>query len=77
MSKLNNCQFLQLPLLVWTFLNEATIDLVPLAAIEQFEGQATNRLLIAALEKYEDSNTTQMQDEDTSQNATVNAFCCK
>ena len=28
-----------------------------LAAIEQFKDQATNRLLIAALEKYEDSGT--------------------
>ena len=41
------------------FLNEATIDSVLLAAIEQFEDQATNRLLIAALEEYEDSGTTQ------------------
>ena len=31
------------------------IDSVLLAAIEQFEDQATNRLLIAALEEYEDS----------------------
>ena len=46
---------MQLPPLVWTFLNEATIELVLLAAIEQFEDQATNRLLIAALEEYEDS----------------------
>ena len=30
-----------------------------LAAIEQFEDQATNRLLLAALEEYEDSGTTQ------------------
>ena len=34
------------------FLNEATIDSVLLAAIEQFEDQATNRLLIAALKEY-------------------------
>ena len=33
-----------------------------LAAIEQFEDQATNRLLIAALEEYEDSGTTQKED---------------
>ena len=33
-----------------------------LSAIEQFEGQATNRLLIAALEEYEDSDTTQKED---------------
>ena len=33
-----------------------------LAAIEQFKDQATNRLLIAALEEYEDSGTTQKED---------------
>ena len=44
---------------MWQFLNEATIDSVLLAAIEQFEDQATNRLLIAALEEYEDSGTIQ------------------
>ena len=44
------------------FLNEATIESVLLAAIEQFEDQATNRLLIAALEEYEDSGTTQKED---------------
>ena len=49
-------------LVVWMFLNEATIDSVLLAAIEQFEDQTTNRLLIAALEKYEDSGTTQKED---------------
>ena len=43
-------------------LNEATIDLVILAAIEQFEYQATNRLLIPKLEEYEDSGTTQKED---------------
>ena len=32
-----SCQFLWLPPLVWKFLNEATIDSVLLAAIEQFE----------------------------------------
>ena len=47
---------------MWKFLNEATIDSVVLAAIEQFEDQATNRLLIAALEEYEDSGTTQKED---------------
>ena len=61
-NPLNNHQFLQLPPLVWTFFNEATIDSVLLAAIEQFEDQATNRLLIAALEEYEDSGTTQRED---------------
>ena len=44
---------------MWKFLNEATIDSVLLAAIEQFEDRATNRLLIAALE---DSGTTQKED---------------
>ena len=33
-----------------------------LAAIKQFKDQATNRLLIAALEEYEDSGTTQKED---------------
>ena len=40
-------QFLRLPPLVWMFLNEVTVDLVLLAALEQFEYQATNRLLLA------------------------------
>ena len=52
------------PPLVRKFLNEATIDSVLLAAIEQFEDQATNRLLITALEEYEDSGTTQKEDEN-------------
>ena len=60
--ELNNHQFLQLPPLVWKFLNEATVNMVLLAALEQFEYQATNRLLIAALEEYEDSGTTQKED---------------
>ena len=47
---------------MWKVLNEATIDLVLLAAIEQFKNQAINRLLTAALEKYEDSGTTQKED---------------
>ena len=32
-----------------------------LASIGQFEDQATNRLLIAVLEEYEDSSTTQKE----------------
>ena len=32
-----------------------TVDSVLLAALEQFEYQATNRLLLAALEGYEDN----------------------
>ena len=48
---------------MWKFLNEATIDsVVLLASIGQFEDQATNRLLIAALEECEDSGTTQKED---------------
>ena len=43
-------------------MNEAIVDLVLLAALEQFEYQATNRLLLAALEEYEDSGTTQKED---------------
>ena len=34
-----------------------TVDLMPLATLEQFEYQATNRLLLAALEEYEHSGT--------------------
>ena len=47
--ELNNCQFLK-PLL--------------LAALEQFEYQATNWLLLAVFEEYqyEDSGTTQKKD---------------
>ena len=33
-----------------------------LAALEQFDYQATNRLLLAVLEEYEDSGTTQKED---------------
>ena len=55
--ELNNHQFLWLPTLVWKFLNKAAVDLVLLAALEQFEYQATDRVLLAALEKYENSGT--------------------
>ena len=44
------------------FLNEATIDSVLLAAIEQFKDKATNRPLIAAFKEYEDSGTTLKED---------------
>ena len=47
---------------MWKFFNEATIDSVLLAAVEQFEDQTTTRLLIAALEEYEDLGTTQKED---------------
>ena len=47
---------------MWKFLNEATTDSVLLASIGQFEDQANNRLLIAVLEEYEDSGTTQKED---------------
>ena len=43
-------------------MNEATVDLVLLATLEQFEYHATNRLLLAALEEYEGSVTTQKED---------------
>ena len=33
-----------------------------LAALEQFDYQATDRLLLAVLEEYEDSGTTQKED---------------
>ena len=46
-------------------MNEATIDSVLLVSIRQFENQATNRLLIAALEECEDLGTTQKKDEDS------------
>ena len=36
--------------------------LVLLPALKQFEYQATNRLLLAALEEYGDSGTTQKKD---------------
>ena len=42
--------------------NEATIDSVLLAAVEQFEDQTTTRLLITVLEKYEDLGATQKED---------------
>ena len=43
-----------------TSIPEAIVDLVLLAALEQFEYQATNRLLLAASEEY--SGTTQKKD---------------
>ena len=46
--ELNNHQFLK--------------PLVLLAALKQFEYQATNRLLLAASEEYGDSGTTQKKD---------------
>ena len=39
-------------------LNEVTADSQLLAALEQFEDEATNRLLLSALEEYEESGTT-------------------
>ena len=48
--------------LLWKFLNEAIDDLVLLAPLEQFEYQANNRLLLAALEESGDSGTTQKED---------------
>ena len=46
---LSNCQFLQPPPLVQQFLNEATIGSVLLAALELFEDQATDRVLLSAI----------------------------
>ena len=57
--ELNNHQFLRLPPLVqfFFFLNEATVDLVLTITLEQFENQATNRLLLSMLEECEDSGS--------------------
>ena len=46
---------------MWEFLNEAIVDLELLAALEQFEDQATDRLLLYVLEEYEDSGTIQKE----------------
>ena len=43
-------------------LNKATVNSLLPAALEQFEDQATSRLLLFALEGYEDSGTTQKED---------------
>ena len=52
-----------------------TVDSVLLAALEQFEYQATSRLLLAALEEYEDSGTTQKEDfKKTPPNANINSM---
>ena len=59
--RVNNYQFLRPPPLVWWVLNEATVDSAPLDALEQFEDQATNRLLLSALEGCEDQGTTQQK----------------
>ena len=72
------------------FVNEATFDLVLLAALKQFEDQATNRLLLAVLEEYEDSGTTQKKEVKTPTKTTLSTlskhynaemynmhFCCK
>ena len=44
---------------VWWVLNEVTVDSALLDALEQFKDQATNRLLLSALEGCEDPGTTQ------------------
>ena len=51
----------QLPVSVTTCscVNEATVDLALLDALEQFEDQASYRLLLSALEGCEDPGTTQ------------------
>ena len=48
---------------MWWVLNEATVDLALLDALEQFEDQATNRLLLSALEGCEDPGITQKEDK--------------
>ena len=57
-----------------------------LGAVEQFEDQATNRLLIVVLEEYEDSGTTQKEDvkktpakmlPSTKHYVYYMHFCCK
>ena len=50
--------FQQLPPLAQK-LNGATVDLLLLAVLEQFEDEATDRLLLFAFEEYEHSGTTQ------------------
>ena len=50
--------FRSAPVLVWQVLNEATVDSALLDALEQFEDQATYRLLLSALEGCEDPGTT-------------------
>ena len=44
-------QILQRPPPVWEFLNEATVDSEILATLEQFKDQATDKLLLYALEE--------------------------
>ena len=44
---------------MWWVLNKATVDPALLDALEQFEDQATDRLLLSALEGCEDPGTTQ------------------
>ena len=45
-----------------TPVSEAIVDLALLAALQQFEYQATNRMLLAAPEEYGDSGTTKKKD---------------
>ena len=53
-----------------------TVDSVLRAALEQFKYQATNRLLLVALKKYEDSGITQKDVKKTpTYNATINIVC--
>ena len=48
---------------MWWVLNEATVDSALLDALEQFEDQATNRLLLSALEGCEDPGITQKENK--------------
>ena len=56
-EELSNQLFLWPPPIVQEFVNEDTIDSLLLAALEQFEGQATNRLLLSTLEEYTPKTT--------------------
>ena len=46
-----------------------------LAALEQFEYQATNRLLLVALKEYEDSGMTQKKDANHASTLTKHCMC--
>ena len=54
---------------------KTTVDSLLLAALEQFEDQATDRPLLFALEEYEDSGTTQKNAEKTP--AKLSTLGCK
>ena len=51
------------------------VDSVLQAALEQFEYQAINRLLLAALEEYDHSRTTQKEDVKTPAKMLPSTLC--